>query len=226
MKNSKEAKTDAALPAYCNPPNPCPVGYAAEDGCLEQFENTAGFSRQFQASQDCMCDSEHMFDCPASAGRDLHSSGTGNDLIDTDLDRIMEQIQVITLSSASILSCPWYQNFAVYYSAVYYSAVYYSAVYYSAVYYSAVYYSAVYYSAVYYSAVYYSAVYYSAVYYSAVYYSAVHYSAVNYSAVHYNAVYYSAVHYSAVNYSAVHYNAVYYSVVYYSVLQTGIASSM
>jgi hypothetical protein len=94
IKNSKEAKTDAALPAYCNPPNPCPVGYSAEDGCLEQFENTAGFSRQFQASQDCMCDSEHMFDCPASAGRDLHSSGTGNDLIDTDLDRIMEQIQV------------------------------------------------------------------------------------------------------------------------------------
>jgi hypothetical protein len=96
MKNSKEAKTDAALPAYCNPPNPCPVGYSAEDGCLEQFENTAGFSRQFQASQDCMCDSEHMFDCPATSGRDLHSPGTGNDLTDTDLDRIMEQIQVIT----------------------------------------------------------------------------------------------------------------------------------
>jgi hypothetical protein len=99
MKNSKDAKTDAALPAYCNPPNPCPVGYSAEDGCLEQFENTAGFSRQYQASQDCMCDSEHMFDCPASTGRDLHSSGTGNDLADTDLDRIMEQIQVFFFHS-------------------------------------------------------------------------------------------------------------------------------
>ncbi|GLH00925.1 Uncharacterized protein GBIM_07177, partial [Gryllus bimaculatus] len=48
VQNQKEVKTDAALPAYCNPPNPCPVGYGAEDGCLERFENTAVFSRDFQ----------------------------------------------------------------------------------------------------------------------------------------------------------------------------------
>jgi len=53
------------LPAYCNPPNPCPVGYTSDDGCLETFENSAAFSRAYQASQDCMCDTEHMFDCPA-----------------------------------------------------------------------------------------------------------------------------------------------------------------
>jgi hypothetical protein len=94
VKNSKEVKTDAALPAYCNPPNPCPVGYSVEDGCLEQFENTAGFSREYQSAQDCMCDSEHMFDCPSSLGRVLQSPGDSNDLSDTDLDRIMEQIQV------------------------------------------------------------------------------------------------------------------------------------
>merc|ERR1712095_133546 len=40
------------LPAYCDPPNPCPKGYRAE------------FSRKYQASQNCMCDSEHMFSCP------------------------------------------------------------------------------------------------------------------------------------------------------------------
>ncbi|KAL1506060.1 hypothetical protein ABEB36_005491 [Hypothenemus hampei] len=60
----QEVKTDASLPAYCNPPNPCPVGYTKEQGCLEGFENTAAFSRSYQALQDCMCDSEHMFDCP------------------------------------------------------------------------------------------------------------------------------------------------------------------
>lgn len=65
FKNKQEIKTDATLPAYCTPPNPCPLGYTAEQGCLEQFENTASFSRRYQAAQDCMCDSEHMFDCPS-----------------------------------------------------------------------------------------------------------------------------------------------------------------
>lgn len=58
-------KTDATLPAYCNPPNPCPVGYTEEQGCITDFENTAAYSRDYQAAQECMCDAEHMFDCPA-----------------------------------------------------------------------------------------------------------------------------------------------------------------
>lgn len=61
-----------------------------EDGCLEDFENTAAFSRDYQISQDCMCDSEHMFECPV---RDFQSNG--NDLNnDLDLDRIMEELTV------------------------------------------------------------------------------------------------------------------------------------
>merc|ERR1711874_850375 len=54
------------LPAYCDPPNPCPKGYTAEDGCIEveEFANEAEFSRNYQAAQSCMCDSEHMFTCP------------------------------------------------------------------------------------------------------------------------------------------------------------------
>lgn len=63
-----QIKTDASLPAYCNPPNPCPVGYTEEQGCTADFENTAAFSRDFQASQDCMCDSEHMFNCGSADG--------------------------------------------------------------------------------------------------------------------------------------------------------------
>lgn len=59
-----QVKTDASLPAYCNPPNPCPVGVNEEQGCLEEFENSASFSREYQSSQDCMCDAEHMFECP------------------------------------------------------------------------------------------------------------------------------------------------------------------
>ncbi|XP_062126826.1 neuroendocrine protein 7B2 [Drosophila sulfurigaster albostrigata] len=59
-------KTDASLPAYCNPPNPCPEGYDMETmggNCINDFQNTAIYSREFQAAQDCTCDNEHMFDC-------------------------------------------------------------------------------------------------------------------------------------------------------------------
>jgi len=63
-----QVKTDATLPAYCNPPNPCPVGYTEDQGCTMDFENTASFSREYQGAQECMCDVEHMFECPASSG--------------------------------------------------------------------------------------------------------------------------------------------------------------
>jgi len=71
--NKAEVKTDAILPAYCDPPNPCPPGLTSEDGCLEEFENTAEFSRQYQASQNCLCDEEHMYSCPPSHSRPSQS---------------------------------------------------------------------------------------------------------------------------------------------------------
>lgn len=73
-----QPKTDATLPAYCNPPNPCPVGYTEDQGCQINFENTAAFSRDYQSAQECMCDGEHMFDCPGpkdtlNSGRQINS---------------------------------------------------------------------------------------------------------------------------------------------------------
>lgn len=65
-----QVKSDATLPAYCNPPNPCPVGYTEEQGCTIDFENTASFSREYQSAQECMCDAEHMFECPSTASQD------------------------------------------------------------------------------------------------------------------------------------------------------------
>lgn len=65
-----QVKTDATLPAYCNPPNPCPVGYTEDQGCTTDFENTASFSREYQGAQECMCDAEHMFECPSNAAPD------------------------------------------------------------------------------------------------------------------------------------------------------------
>ncbi|GIX67681.1 neuroendocrine protein 7B2 [Caerostris darwini] len=97
MKNMKIVKTDAVLPAYCQPPNPCPIGYTADDGCLEQFENSAAFSREYQRAQDCMCDSEHMFDCPG-ATRDneldaLARSFENEGLVESTLDRFFQDME-------------------------------------------------------------------------------------------------------------------------------------
>ena len=72
-----QVKTDATLPAYCNPPNPCPVGYTEDQGCTTDFENSASFSREYQEAQQCMCDSEHMFECSAKAQQD-QSNGQQN----------------------------------------------------------------------------------------------------------------------------------------------------
>ncbi|XP_026315690.1 uncharacterized protein LOC113227039 isoform X2 [Hyposmocoma kahamanoa] len=71
VPNKQMVKTDAVLPAYCNPPNPCPVGYTEDQGCISEFENTAAFSREYQLAQRCMCDGEHMFSCPPDSGSDL-----------------------------------------------------------------------------------------------------------------------------------------------------------
>merc|ERR1711893_89893 len=60
--SQKQGQSAAAsmLPAYCDPPNPCPPGYTSSDGCIEDFENSSEFSRDFQSTQNCICDTEHM----------------------------------------------------------------------------------------------------------------------------------------------------------------------
>ena len=89
IPNIQVIKTDSVLPAYCNPPNPCPPGYTEEDACIEEFTNTATFSRDFQAQQQCICDTEHMFDCPGSSD-------------DSDLDTLARTIQNNGLSSDTV----------------------------------------------------------------------------------------------------------------------------
>uniref|UniRef100_A0A669F0S7 Neuroendocrine protein 7B2 n=1 Tax=Oreochromis niloticus TaxID=8128 RepID=A0A669F0S7_ORENI len=50
--------------SYPDPPNPCPLGKTAADGCLENAPDTAEFSREFQKHQH-LFDPEH--DYPALA---------------------------------------------------------------------------------------------------------------------------------------------------------------
>lgn len=92
-----ERKTEGVLPAYCNPPNPCPIGYSASDSCMETFQNTAAFSRSYQSQQECMCDTEHMFDCPdttrdteiGALARSIQNEGA----LDSTLDKIMDEMR-------------------------------------------------------------------------------------------------------------------------------------
>ncbi|XP_074601377.1 secretogranin_V domain-containing protein 7B2 isoform X1 [Brevipalpus obovatus] len=97
VQNFAVIKSDTILPAYCDPPNPCPIGYTAEDGCLEDFVNSADFSRDYQSSQKCMCDREHMFDCPGNNDDNqldtLARSIQNNALSERDIDRIVGNIQ-------------------------------------------------------------------------------------------------------------------------------------
>ena len=67
VPNKEKVKSDEDLPAYCDPPNPCPVGYMGDDCDMRPFsEYTAEFSKSYQEQQNCMCDDDHN-DCKRAA---------------------------------------------------------------------------------------------------------------------------------------------------------------
>uniref|UniRef100_A0A0N5BZ26 Neuroendocrine protein 7B2 n=1 Tax=Strongyloides papillosus TaxID=174720 RepID=A0A0N5BZ26_STREA len=84
FKHREQVKSDNVLPAYCEPPNPCPVGYTSDQGCIENFENSAEASRNYQAQQECLCDQEHMFNCPVP--------GSGDDKVDEE--SVLNELQM------------------------------------------------------------------------------------------------------------------------------------
>lgn len=94
----KQVKTDKPLPAYCNPPNPCPLGKTAADNCVENFENSMENNKHLLEAQDCPCDTEHMFSCPAGQ-QTVTSKGTGGQAA---LNKVMNELA--QLHSAQDLS--------------------------------------------------------------------------------------------------------------------------
>ncbi|EFO18197.2 hypothetical protein LOAG_10298 [Loa loa] len=89
FEEREKVKSDNILPSYCEPPNPCPLGYTAADGCLEEFENSAEFSRNYQARQTCICDQEHMFNCPDKRTDDDLEESLQNILNDQGLHKTL-----------------------------------------------------------------------------------------------------------------------------------------
>ncbi|KAJ8356243.1 hypothetical protein SKAU_G00190370 [Synaphobranchus kaupii] len=55
---------------YPDPPNPCPLGKSAADGCLENSPDTAEFSREFQQHQH-LFDPEHDYPALAKWNKEL-----------------------------------------------------------------------------------------------------------------------------------------------------------
>nr|XP_043905828.1 neuroendocrine protein 7B2 isoform X1 [Solea senegalensis] len=55
---------------YPDPPNPCPLGKTAADGCLENAPDTAEFSREFQKHQH-LFDPEHDYPALAKWNKEL-----------------------------------------------------------------------------------------------------------------------------------------------------------
>ncbi|CAL8392345.1 unnamed protein product [Gadus morhua 'NCC'] len=55
---------------YPDPPNPCPIGKTASDGCLEKALDTAEFSREFQKHQH-LFDPEHDYPALAKWNKEL-----------------------------------------------------------------------------------------------------------------------------------------------------------
>ncbi|XP_076181338.1 secretogranin_V domain-containing protein 7B2 [Ptiloglossa arizonensis] len=91
VKIIKDEKAENTLPAYCTPPNPCPVGYTSENNCIVNFENTATFSRDYQSAQDCTCDTEHMLDCPVDSVNS--NSLPSMDIPNSNFNQIVDQFQ-------------------------------------------------------------------------------------------------------------------------------------
>ncbi|XP_076442134.1 neuroendocrine protein 7B2-like isoform X2 [Babylonia areolata] len=108
----KQIKTDKPLPAYCNPPNPCPLGKTAADNCVENFENSMENNKRLLEAQDCPCDTEHMFSCPAGQ-QTVTSKGSGGQAA---LNKVMSELaqlhtaQDLSLSEEKAVLNPFFKD--------------------------------------------------------------------------------------------------------------------
>ncbi|CAH8452997.1 unnamed protein product [Schistosoma haematobium] len=75
-----ESKFDN-LPAYCDPPNPCPLNYKSNDlptPCDQDIEDTIEFNRHWiirkMQNGECSCDNEHMDNCPVESNENGHKT--------------------------------------------------------------------------------------------------------------------------------------------------------
>lgn len=108
VDNKEEVKSDEDLPAYCDPPNPCPLGYKGDDCDPRPYsEYTAEFSKNYQDQQNCMCDDDHN-ECGSSKSAKTRSNQKLNDLI--------QNIQNLQISKPDVVLFLFYilNNFKIF----------------------------------------------------------------------------------------------------------------
>lgn len=71
IKNKNEVKSDAGLPFYCHPPNPCPKGLDPEKhncdaNARDVDKDQMEYIQKEMVDGKCTCDTDHMFTCPQS----------------------------------------------------------------------------------------------------------------------------------------------------------------
>ncbi|CAD5122951.1 unnamed protein product [Dimorphilus gyrociliatus] len=71
IKNKNEVKSDAGLPFYCHPPNPCPKGFDPKkhncDAHVRDVDkDQMAYIQKEMKDEKCTCDTDHMFTCPQS----------------------------------------------------------------------------------------------------------------------------------------------------------------
>ncbi|NP_001191628.1 7B2 precursor [Aplysia californica] len=103
--NPKQVKSDKQLPEYCNPPNPCPVGKTAKDNCVENFDNSAENNERLLSQQDCPCDTEHMFSCPAGS-QTVSSKAQSSGNQQMALNKVMDEIAKMEHDGESLENNP------------------------------------------------------------------------------------------------------------------------
>ncbi|CAF2754691.1 unnamed protein product [Rotaria sp. Silwood2] len=79
--NRPKVITYEELSSYCNPPNPCPLGFEADDCDISPMSTfTSEYSQLYQSEQNCQCDNAHekcsanrIFNFNESPNRSTHS---------------------------------------------------------------------------------------------------------------------------------------------------------
>ncbi|KAI8785382.1 7B2, partial [Biomphalaria glabrata] len=103
--NAKQVKSDKQLPAYCNPPNPCPLGkIGSQDNCVDNFVNSAENNQKLLSEQDCPCDTEHMFTCPAGSQTVSSKGSSGSQQM--ALNKVIDELSKMEHNGESLENNP------------------------------------------------------------------------------------------------------------------------
>lgn len=73
----------------------------AKDNCVENFENTAENNQKLLSQQECPCDTEHMFTCPAGSQTVSSKSQSGSQQM--ALNKVIDELTKLQHNGDSLV---------------------------------------------------------------------------------------------------------------------------